>query len=165
MGVMWDRAATVFFWQLVSNVPETDISHVSDNVIKKTPTPDPPASFTDWQAVLSVTNMAQMHVNFVKSGQISVYRLPIFFPLKYECNRQLQQQHWSQLTLERSSLGFTINYSRPKLLFIYIYCIEFIKLMTSCFKYWSDALQKLSHYHVRYSIMYDISCTALQNIA
>jgi len=52
MGVMRDKAATDFFWQLVSNVSEIDISPVFWTLLKNMPSVEPPASFTDWQVVL-----------------------------------------------------------------------------------------------------------------
>jgi len=60
MGTMWDRAATDYFWQLISNVCETDISHVCDTVIKETHSTESPALFTDWHLVLCVINMSQI---------------------------------------------------------------------------------------------------------
>jgi len=39
MGVMCVRAAMNIFWQLVSNVRETNISHVCDTFINKTRSP------------------------------------------------------------------------------------------------------------------------------
>jgi len=55
-------SATDFFRQLIWSTCETDtdISHVCDTVIKETRPSGPPASFTDWQVVLCVTNMSQI---------------------------------------------------------------------------------------------------------
>jgi len=102
MGVMLDRAATEFFWQVISNERETDIKRclICCDTFKKTHSP---ALFTDWHVVSGVTNISQIwHVGYVIQtfhiSSVKPFRRSIYF------NVLVKRPLWHRLAV------FFINY-------------------------------------------------------